>query len=84
MIKRLLTAGLRATLAFVCANAQERGLGVSSRPESVNLQQRFALIIGNSAYKDAPLQNPANDARDIAQRSYLSRHFLSCLYGKET
>lgn len=27
--------------------------------------QRYALVIGNSAYPDAPLKNPANDARDI-------------------
>ncbi|WP_197528732.1 caspase family protein [Maridesulfovibrio salexigens] len=27
---------------------------------------RFALVIGNSAYPEAPLANPANDARDIA------------------
>ena len=27
---------------------------------------RFALVIGNSAYKEKPLKNPANDARDMA------------------
>jgi Caspase domain len=27
---------------------------------------RVALVIGNSAYKDAPLKNPVNDATDIA------------------
>lgn len=27
---------------------------------------RYALVIGNSAYKDKPLKNPANDARDMA------------------
>ncbi len=29
-------------------------------------QNRYALIIGNSSYKDAPLRNPANDAKAIA------------------
>lgn len=29
--------------------------------------QRVALVIGNSAYKSAPLANPVNDARDIAK-----------------
>jgi hypothetical protein len=29
--------------------------------------QRVALVIGNSAYKDAPLSNPVNDARAIAK-----------------
>ncbi|MHC1701146.1 MAG: caspase family protein [Humidesulfovibrio sp.] len=28
---------------------------------------RFALVIGNSAYKDKPLKNPANDARDMGR-----------------
>ena len=28
--------------------------------------QRIALVIGNSAYKNAPLKNPANDANDMA------------------
>ena len=29
-------------------------------------ERRIALVIGNAAYKEAPLKNPANDARDIA------------------
>ncbi len=29
--------------------------------------QRVALVVGNSAYKSAPLANPVNDARDIAK-----------------
>ncbi len=29
---------------------------------------RVALVIGNSAYKQAPLRNPVNDARDMAVR----------------
>ncbi|OIN98141.1 MAG: hypothetical protein AUJ49_13800 [Desulfovibrionaceae bacterium CG1_02_65_16] len=28
---------------------------------------RYALVIGNSAYGDKPLKNPANDARDVAR-----------------
>ncbi len=28
---------------------------------------RYALVIGNSAYKDKPLKNPANDAKDMAR-----------------
>ncbi len=31
---------------------------------------RYALVIGNSAYKDKPLKNPANDARDMASTLY--------------
>lgn len=29
-------------------------------------EQRVALVIGNAAYKDSPLINPINDARDMA------------------
>src|SRR3954470_3783946 len=28
---------------------------------------KHALVIGNSAYKDAPLKNPANDAKAIGE-----------------
>lgn len=29
-------------------------------------ERRVALVIGNGAYKDSPLKNPTNDARDMA------------------
>lgn len=32
----------------------------------VQAERRTALVIGNSAYKTAPLKNPVNDARDMA------------------
>ena len=32
----------------------------------VRAERRTALVIGNGAYKDAPLKNPVNDARDMA------------------
>ena len=39
----------------------------TDRPKATGPQQRrVALVIGNGAYKEAPLKNPANDARDIA------------------
>jgi uncharacterized caspase-like protein len=44
------------------ATAQERGQTV--RPAN---GKRVALVIGNSAYASAPLANPVNDARDMAQ-----------------
>ena len=31
-------------------------------------QKRYALVIGNSAYKSSPLVNPVNDASDIASK----------------
>ncbi|MGI9107121.1 MAG: caspase family protein [Pyrinomonadaceae bacterium] len=44
---------------------RDRGLGVNKTPPPA--LQRVALVIGNSAYASAPLKNPVNDARDIAQ-----------------
>ncbi len=35
-------------------------------PAVAQAERRVALVIGNSAYKAAPLKNPVNDARDIA------------------
>ena len=29
--------------------------------------KRIALVIGNGSYKDAPLKNPVNDARAMAE-----------------
>ena len=37
----------------------------AARPAAAQ-EQRVALVIGNNAYKDAPLTNPVNDARAIA------------------
>jgi len=31
----------------------------------ITAQQKYALVIGNSAYRDNPLTNPANDAADM-------------------
>jgi len=45
------------------------GLESSARPVKRKLQadeQRVALVIGNSAYRYAPLKNPQNDAVDMA------------------
>jgi len=39
----------------------------SACPAQAAAEARTALVIGNGAYKDAPLKNPVNDARDIAQ-----------------
>ncbi len=45
--------------------AKPRNLAVSKAKVEAN-EQRVALVIGNSAYKEAPLRNPANDATDMA------------------
>jgi len=43
-------------------SAEERAIERRKNTE----QRRVALVIGNADYKDAPLRNPVNDARDIA------------------
>ncbi len=58
---------VRLLLACLCgvvmsAHAQ-RTLSVA--PAAAN-EQRVALVIGNAAYKEAPLRNPVNDATDMA------------------
>ena len=64
--RRVLKAGLAVTALFLPTPyawvwAQSEGtLKLLRAP-------KFALVIGNSAYKHAPLKNPANDARAIAE-----------------
>jgi Caspase domain len=77
-IKTVVYAGLllcagTAPLGFAQNKAQNttdgRNLQVQSAlnsSASVNRNQRVALVIGNGAYKDAPLTNPVNDARAIS------------------
>jgi formylglycine-generating enzyme required for sulfatase activity len=47
--------------------AQSRGVAVFPQASS-QAEVRVALVIGNSAYKDAPLKNPVNDARAMAAK----------------
>ena len=44
-----------------------RTLTVSAVPAASTDGRRIALVIGNAAYKDAPLSNPGNDARAMAK-----------------
>ncbi|HAA04391.1 MAG TPA: hypothetical protein DCE18_13690, partial [Syntrophobacteraceae bacterium] len=47
--------------------AQDRGLIIREpMPQKVDVNQRTALVIGNSAYDATPLRNPVNDARSIS------------------
>ncbi len=41
---------------------------VSAGPASAEADKRVALVIGNAAYRDAPLKNPVNDARAVAAK----------------
>ena len=42
-------------------------LAVPVGAQGKNEEPRIALVIGNSAYKDAPLRNPVNDVRAVAK-----------------
>ncbi|SDH32356.1 caspase family protein [Propionivibrio dicarboxylicus] len=53
---------LAACIGIAVAAEPPRNTGMSAAAG----EKRIALVIGNSAYKDAPLKNPANDARDVA------------------
>lgn len=47
----------------VVAQDDHRGMRVQ---QATPTERRVALVIGNSAYRDSPLSNPVNDARDMA------------------
>ncbi len=49
-------------LICACSPAQAQ-----TRPATTGAENRIALVIGNSSYKDAPLANPVNDATAIAK-----------------
>ena len=52
----------RLIIAFLVVLGLIGPVAAATTPEP-----RVALIIGNSAYRSAPLANPANDARLIAK-----------------
>ena len=57
--------GLLVLLTASAALSQsERTLTVAAAAS----EQRVALVIGNAAYKDAPLRNPVNDATDMTKK----------------
>ena len=53
------------------AEAKERERQQASQPQrpqaALRNERRLALIIGNASYRVSPLDNPANDATDIAE-----------------
>ncbi|MDR1507577.1 MAG: caspase family protein [Treponema sp.] len=54
-MKRILFAFLIIVLPFTQAAAQQ----------NVSVPRKFALVIGNGAYRSSPLVNPVNDAADM-------------------
>jgi len=57
-------ASALAAWPVIAQQGVDRGK-VASAPAKTQSSQRFALVIGNSAYKEAPLINPVNDANAI-------------------
>jgi hypothetical protein len=60
---------LEQRLAEAEAKERERQQAPQSQRPQVALrnERRLALVIGNSSYKVSPLDNPANDANDVAE-----------------
>jgi hypothetical protein len=61
-IKYLMVLCVALTLPALAQDRAQKGV---SKPAAA--EQRIALVIGNSQYKDSPLPNPVNDARAIAK-----------------
>ena len=51
---------------IVCSLVVLAGLAFGALPSASAAERRVALVIGNAKYKEAPLTNPVNDARDMA------------------
>src|SRR3977135_219641 len=66
-MRRCHLAFLLTALYCVCGLAAERELQFAPTAPAPGGEKRVALIIGNSAYKKAPLRNPVNDARAISK-----------------
>jgi uncharacterized caspase-like protein len=66
-VRILLALGLSLALSASSAWAERASKLEPAGPAPNNNERRTALVIGNSAYKSAPLRNPVNDARAIAQ-----------------
>ena len=65
---RGLIAGSIVGLACLCAAgaAADRGVGGTASAGAGSGGARVALVIGNSGYASAPLRNPVNDAKAVA------------------
>lgn len=79
LIAGILSAYALSTLPLkhIAAQTDPRGMRVQSPPQG---ERRVALVIGNGAYKDSPLQNPVNDGKAMAQS--LRGFRFEVLYGE--
>jgi hypothetical protein len=65
-LQALIAVAVTVVAVSTVAQAQKPPASQPSAATSGIAEQRIALVIGNSAYKDSPLGNPVNDARAIA------------------
>jgi TonB family protein len=69
-MRKILSSFFLLLTPFIFTNAQQRELEVKNTAQRElqiidTEERRVALVIGNGAYTDAPLLNPAKDAKDI-------------------
>lgn len=62
----LVALAAAAALGVTAAVAQTRTATAAQALAPQGQEQRLALVVGNAAYRDAPLRNAANDARAMA------------------
>lgn len=63
-----MTKRLVRILILLCAALSLPAMAqIGALKSSATAEQRIALVIGNSQYRDSPLPNPVNDARAIAR-----------------
>jgi uncharacterized caspase-like protein len=64
LLKRIIIAPLFLLVLFTECLSHQHGTPTQIPSQT---DKRTALVIGNAAYRDFPLKNPVNDAKDIAQ-----------------
>jgi hypothetical protein len=60
--------GLRGLIGEAHTIEADSGLARQEPAAEPDSETRLALVIGNSAYPNAPLKNPVNDAEDLAAK----------------
>jgi hypothetical protein len=68
VFRMLTTAGRRRLGTVLAAGLAVLALVSPAGAQAPRDESRLALLIGNSTYRDAPLRNPVNDVRAMAQR----------------
>ena len=65
---RFLLLVCSALMLLSAGQAHAQGAAKPVARPVATVEQRIALVIGNSQYKDSPLPNPVNDARAISKK----------------